>query len=227
MLLLATAASAAAVVAPACVNGGTSPAITGSGFGPSSTVTVKIGPAAEVRAATDPAGAFTVRAPTSQVLIGRTRDDTLSARGAELTPQGRPVYEATALLRIQRPDPGLRAGVRRPSLPARFAGTGYPTGRPVYAHLRFRGKTIKTRRIGIATGPCGTLRGRVRGLFSIPGRRGWPGNDRRYSLRVAAASRLRSSTRPTGVIPLHYRRSLVDGRPQVLLGTPTWLEGGS
>lgn len=222
------AAHGAAIVAPACVNGGTSPTITGSGFGPNSVTTVKIGAGAEVRAPTDAQGSFSIRAPTVAVTAGGARDDSVSARGAELTSAGQPVFQASALMRVQRPEPGLKPGSRRPSLAARFAGAGYPTGRTVYAHLRFRGRTIKTRKIGVAEGPCGVVRGRVRGMFRVPGRRGpYPNDDRRYSIRVAAASRLTAGTRPTGVIPLHYRHSLVDGRREVTVGTTSWLEGGS
>lgn len=228
LLAAAAPARAAAVVVPPCVNGGTSPQISGTGFTPSSIVTVKVGPAVPVTAQADATGAFSVRAPSAPVVFAVPRQDLVTASGPERDRAGRPLFAATATMRVQKPEPGLAPGLRRPSLAARVNGLGYPVGKVVYAHLRFRGRTVKTLRVGVASGPCGAVQGRVRGLFRVPGARGgFPGDDRRYSVRIAAARRLTATTRPTGVVPLEYRRQLTTGLPQVVIGTASWLEGGS
>lgn len=221
-------AEAATITVPPCANGGTAPAVTGAGFTPGSIVTVKAGPAAAVTVAADGAGAFTARVPTTPVVFAAPREDAVTATGPEVDRARRPLVQAVAAMRVVKPEPGLAFGVRRPSLPARVNGLGYPVGKTVYAHLRFRGRTIKTARVGVASAPCGAVRGRVRGLFRVPGKRGgFPGNDRRYSVRIAAARRLTSATRPTGVIPLEFRTQLSTGLPQVVVATSSWLEGGS
>lgn len=177
-------------------------AITGSGFPAGALVAVKAGPGDETRVAADAAGAFTATVRTREVLFGTTREDAVTARTADGS------ASASAALRVQRPVPGIEPGARRPTLPVRIAGAGYPSGRIVYAHLRRNGRTVTTCRVGVAAGPCGLVRGRARDLLVPPGGR-IPGSSRAHSVRIAAAKVLKASTRPTGV------------------GQPRWLEGGS
>jgi hypothetical protein len=44
----------------------------------------------------------------------------------------------------------------------RFAG--FPTGATIYGHFRYKGKTVANYRFGKASGPCGLLSTRARGI---------------------------------------------------------------
>ena len=213
-------ATAAELSVPACVNAGSNVPVSGAGWPASTSVRLTVGPTPAQNVLTDAAGAFSAAVPSTSVVFGSRRQDAVSATAGPVS--------ATAAVTVVRPDPGITPGVRRPTIAVRINGIGYPQRAVLYAHLRRSGRTIKTVRLGRTVGPCGAITARVRRLLAVPGRAdGYPGASRRYSVRIAAARRLTATTRPTGVIPLTYRHSVVDGANQVVVESTRWLAGGS
>jgi hypothetical protein len=61
---------------------------------------------------------------------------------------------------------GFRAvpGTARRGGSVRYTARGFVSGRPVYAHFRFAGRTRRTVRLGVARAPCGIVSRRMRQL---------------------------------------------------------------
>lgn len=82
-------------------------------------------------------------------------------------------------------------GRGKPTSRVRWRFAGFPAGRPVYVHVRFKGRTLRNYRFGVAQGPCGTLTARAPRL---PVKRARTGNyqlkfdDRRTYSRTAPGS---------------------------------------
>jgi hypothetical protein len=53
---------------------------------------------------------------------------------------------------------------RRPTSNVRYSARGFETGKRVYVHFRFGGKTRRTVDLGVAKGPCGITSKRMRAL---------------------------------------------------------------
>lgn len=52
----------------------------------------------------------------------------------------------------------------RPSQRVKFTARGFETGKRVYAHFRYEGRTRRTVSLGVAAGPCGVTSRRMRAL---------------------------------------------------------------
>ena len=150
----ALADAAALDVGAACTYSGAPLQLSGSGFSPNATVTLS--GAASGTATTDATGSFShpFRAPASPSLTGRTA----TIHATEGAGAGDPAHSAQVkvkvvkdLLATNAPISGSPGGVTV----WRFAG--FEPGRPIYGHYRFKGRTLRNYRFGLASGPCGTL----------------------------------------------------------------------
>jgi hypothetical protein len=73
----------------------------------------------------------------------------------------------------------------------RFAG--FTAGRPIFGHFRYRGRTVRTYRFGVARGVCGTLTTRAPRV-PVTARRG------RWQLQMDQARRFDPATEPRRLI---------------------------
>lgn len=131
--------------------------IGGSGFAPGSNVTVDT---EQVFAAglADPAGAFTFTTETAPIvptIVPDQKKFTLTAKQ-----DGVPV--AAVDFQVANFAFSVTPSRARPTSKVRYRFSGFPQGKYVYVHVRRAGKTIGTKRLGKALGPCGRLSTRAR-----------------------------------------------------------------
>ncbi|MCW2983384.1 MAG: hypothetical protein JWR63_954 [Conexibacter sp.] len=176
LLFVALVAVAAAVVAPAsagaagtvtvdkpCYVEGEPIVVTGSAFGPNAQLTLgsSLGGQTLGSAISDPAGAFATRvpAPAPQSTSARAVDSsTLTVVNPLDSTQNASVPFQVANFTVDR-------GVsRNPKSTRTWYFSGFPTGSTIYGHFRFKGKTAANHRFGTATGACGLLHARARGI---------------------------------------------------------------
>jgi hypothetical protein len=163
----ATATAAAALAAPDAADaatlaaGGTcfvtsAPvAVTGSGFTPSSVVTIGGGAFASVQA--DAAGNVSaqLRAPLVTAIAPAVVTVTATDTAGVAATASFPVIRAALLSNAPI------SGRPRQTTTWRFAGFRVP-GTAIYGHYRFHGRTIRNHRFGTPAGPCGALTVRAR-----------------------------------------------------------------
>ncbi len=72
--------------------------------------------------------------------------------------------QATTPFQVVRFGSTTSPSPRRPSSKVTYTARGFVTGKRVYVHFRFRGKTRRTVDLGVAKGPCGITSRRMRAL---------------------------------------------------------------
>jgi hypothetical protein len=142
----------------ACTYSGAPLELSGSGFSPNATVTLS--GAASGTATTDSTGSFSqpFRSPASSSLAGRT-ETIQAAEAAGGTPANTAQVKVKVvkdLLATNAPISGNPGGV------AVWRFAGFEPGKPIYGHYRYKGRTLRNYRFGLASGPCGTLTVRAR-----------------------------------------------------------------
>lgn len=161
----AGAASAAPTIATknACVaNLGLGGAMTlpliGSGFTPNGVVvlqtstTAKPAPTNLASVSADPNGNIASRVDPPAFSSNSTVDQSFNLIATEAA---NPANTATAKFRQVRFGFDAQPSTGRPSRRVRYTARGFLPGKPVYAHFRFRGKTRRNVKIGVAGPPCG------------------------------------------------------------------------
>jgi hypothetical protein len=73
-----------------------------------------------------------------------------------------PARNATTTFRQVRFGVSVVPSRTRPNRKVRYTARGFPVGRDVYIHYRFRGRTRRTVKLGTATSPCGKRSRRMR-----------------------------------------------------------------
>ena len=73
-----------------------------------------------------------------------------------------PANTATATFRQVRFGFDARPSTGRPARRVTYTARGFLPGKPVYAHFRFRGRTRRNMRIGVAHAPCGIASKKMR-----------------------------------------------------------------
>ncbi|MBI5106162.1 MAG: hypothetical protein HZB46_14475 [Solirubrobacterales bacterium] len=130
--------------------------VTGSGFRPGSDVTLS-GDGAFATVTADANGAFQapVKVPINPT-IGAAKSDlrtyTLEAQDfGDATQTTSAQYQVTNFA-VEGP-----RGVRSPRKKGTWRFAGWPAGKAIYGHFRFKGKTYRNYRFGTPKGPCGLL----------------------------------------------------------------------
>ena len=135
---------------------------TGSGFKPNSNLTLS-GDGAFATAVADANGNF-------QVPIAAPINPTIDAKASSI---------ATYTLKVEDYNDATqntsatyqvtnftvdRGTASNPRTKRSWAFAGFPGGSTIYGHFRYKGKTITNYRFGKASGPCGLLKTRARGI---------------------------------------------------------------
>lgn len=158
LLAPATAQAATLTVGGACFAAGGTVPVTGAGFTPG--VDVTVGGDGFATATADATGAFTatVRAP----FVAGAVPETFTLVAEESM---NPASTATVRFPVVRDAFYVEANLNgNPRGTVRWHFAGFPTGKSIYGHFRFRGKTLRNHRFGRAKGPCGTLSARAKRL---------------------------------------------------------------
>lgn len=203
-LAASAVAATAAGAAPAltfdrpCVNRAQTFGVVGTGFAPGSAVAVDADTGRKASFVADAAGSFagTLEAPS---LIGSS--PLFGVKAVDADHVG--VVLATAPMMIVKPRLLVLPTRIHAERPIRVSVRGLTPGKPVFAHVNVRGRWIRTRTIGVAGAPCGSLIVRqpiMRGL----GRRGR--NFRIVRLQVDQLPTPSATTRPAGTVTFYVRR---------------------
>ncbi len=168
----AAPAAAATIKTDPCVRyvaGQESMTIIGAGFTPNgfvslSTVT-KAAPAPAVFSSSPalPTGAFLKRA-TPPAFSSPTRNrESFLLIATDSTNPAAPML-ATTPFEVVRFGSTASPAPKRPISKVTYTARGFETGKRVYIHFRFAGKTRRTVDLGVAKGPCGITSKRMRAL---------------------------------------------------------------
>jgi hypothetical protein len=153
-LLGGPAAAHAAAVAfdHACYASGERVTMSGSGFAPSAPVSITGAATAATNA--DANGAFTgvlITAPK----VGSATPRKFTVKATSPTQSSLTTSMSFPVVRARFWSNAPISGTPSQRVTWRFAG--FAPDRPIYGHLRFRGRGVTTRRFGVAHGPCGVL----------------------------------------------------------------------
>jgi hypothetical protein len=138
---------------------------TGAAFTPGAPLTLG-GDTVFPPATADPAGAFQV--PLTAPLTGKAgaRPTDVVTQTLTVTDTVDPAQNASVPYQVANFAVD-RGASRNPRSVRKWYFSGFPTGKAIYGHFRFKGKTASNYRFGTAAGPCGLLSKRAPG---IPGR---------------------------------------------------------
>jgi hypothetical protein len=163
VLALAATAQAATITTTPCVRTaegqGTVP-IVGTGFTPGSNVSIRSDPPGVFTSAvTDAAGNFstTSSAPSFNPFARQLQTFKLGAVDAT-----NPAIAATTSYKQVRIGYSTNPATGKPSRMATHTVRGFLSGKNIYLHFRFGGKTIRNVKVGKADSPCGVASKRMR-----------------------------------------------------------------
>lgn len=189
-LALPAAASAATVTLDKpCYVSGQPGTVALAGFAPNAVVTLENADLGPTKITTDVTGSFTVpftppsgadlKKPGSRELVFKATEDANPANTAMGGSRIAPLAFATD------------SGTKSPKANRSWYFSGWVTGKPIYAHFRFGGKTRGTYRFGVPTGPCGEYKRRAPGI-------GVKGGVSRgtWTVQVDQAKSYKSTTKP-------------------------------
>ena len=185
---VAVAAATAALDAP-CYVAGRPGVLSLSGYAPGARVAVTSAELPGSVVTTDAAGALRVPfTPPSGDDLARpgSRAFTLTA-----TATSDPASASTARALVAPLAFSSGSTLTSPTSARSWRFSGWTPGRPVYAHFRFAGRTLGTRRFGLAQGPCGLLTAHGPGI-AVPGTVR-PGT---WTIQVDQARTFSPATRP-------------------------------
>ena len=166
----AAPAGAASIRTEPCVRyvaGEATMPIIGEGFTPNGFVTLstvtkaKPTPSTFSSSAVQPTGAFAkLTTPPSFSSFNRNLE-TFGLVGVDSANPAAPVLASFKVVRF-----GLttKPAPTRPTTKVTYTARGWTPGKPVYVHFRFAGKTRRSVKLGVASGPCGIASQRMRAL---------------------------------------------------------------
>ena len=197
--LAATPAQAADVRTLPCVPyvaGEATMPIVATGFAPGafvSAVTTTVSrpaPAALASGQANPAGGFTALVAPPAFDGPDTHLQSFALVAIDRTNPAAPVQTAPFPFQVVRFGMTRDPNPRRPSTRVTYTARGFTPGKAVYIHFRFKGRTRRTVRLGVAAGACGIVSRRMRALPTRP-RYG------RWTSYTNTARRFSPSTTPT------------------------------
>jgi hypothetical protein len=160
-----TIASKIPCVANLGIGGALTLPLTGTGFSPNGVVALST----SSRSSPSPKGLTSVNAdPNGNI---DTRIDPPAFRSTSTVQQSfnliaidaaNPANAATSTFRLVRFGFDANPDTGRPTRRVTYTARGFLPGKPVYAHFRFRGRTRRDVRIGVAAGPCGIVAKKMR-----------------------------------------------------------------
>jgi len=169
----AAPAGAAVVETLPCVQysaGEASMPIMGMGFSPNGLATLSTttpsnpNPAPLTASPLDAAGAFS-KAAMPPLLDGpNVNQQSFNLIATDTTNPAAPVQAAPIPFQVVRFGMTMSPVPKRPAQVVTFTARGFTPGKPVYVHFRFRGRTQRTVRLGVASGPCGIVSKRMRAM---------------------------------------------------------------
>ncbi len=169
---LAVPANAATIKTDSCVRyvaGQQTMTIVGAGFTPNGFISMstltKTAPAPAVFSSSQvlPTGAFLKLAqPPPFSSSRRTLESFLLVASDSSNPLA-PLLTTTPF-KVVRFGTTTSPSPRRPTSKVTYTARGFTSGKRVYVHFRFRGKTRRTVSLGVAKGPCGIASRRMRAL---------------------------------------------------------------
>jgi len=163
----AGASAATAALDLPCYVGGQPGVFAGFGFAPNAMVSIMNADLGPTTVTTDATGSFSrgfTPPPGTDLERPGSRDIVFTA--AEVA---NPASTATATSKIAPLAFATNKGTKSPKSERSWSFSGWPVGRPIYAHFRLRGKTKGTFKMGVAAAPCGELKRRAPGI-AIKGR---------------------------------------------------------
>ena len=141
--------------------------IYGEGFTPNGFVTLstvtkaKPAPSTFSSSVVQPSGAF-LKVTTPPAFSSFNRNlETFGLVGVDSANPAAPVLATFQVVRFgltTKPTPS------RPTTRVTYTARGFTPGKPVYVHFRFDGKTRRSVKLGVASGPCGIVALRMRAL---------------------------------------------------------------
>jgi hypothetical protein len=130
--------------------------VTGSGYTPSSTATVVLGPTS-VTAPTDGSGAFTATLRPPKTTLKHPGAQQLALIGTDAAG-----VVATTPVNLAKAGVDGFPSSGRPHQRITWNLAGLAGNKPIYGHWRIRGRTRADHRMGVPKGPCGVLHVRAR-----------------------------------------------------------------
>jgi hypothetical protein len=139
--------------------------LTGSGFTPNGVVALQT----STRSRPTPKDLTSVSADASGNIASRVDPPAFKSRSTVqetfhliAIEAANPASTATATFRQVRFGFDARPSTGRPARRVTYTARGFLPGKPVYAHFRFRGKTRRNLKIGVARAPCGIASKKMR-----------------------------------------------------------------
>lgn len=196
LALPATASAASLTAASTCAVGGNAMPISGTGFTPNTKITLTTNTGGSGSVTSDATGAFstTVTAPTVHDFTAHTLTITATDTTNPALAAGTQFGVVKGPFETNFPVNG------KPRQRVLWQFAGFVTGKPIYVHLRFKGRTMANYRFGVASGPCGTLRAHAKRLPAKPRYGTW-------SMQFDQVPRFNRFTKPRRVLGVTiYRR---------------------
>ncbi|HEV2787169.1 MAG TPA: hypothetical protein VGV67_12305 [Solirubrobacteraceae bacterium] len=166
----------------------------GNGFTPGRLVTVSTStptspaPVTLTSASADPTGTFVKATTPPRFKDIDTHLQSFTLIGTDMTNPAAPII-ATFPFEVVRFGTTTSPAAKRPSQKVTYTARGFAPGKAVYIHFRFRGKTRRTVKLGVASAPCGIVSRKMRALPT----RSRPGTWTAYT---SQARRFSPSTSP-------------------------------
>jgi hypothetical protein len=135
---------------------------TGSGFTPGAALTLS-GNGASATATADASGAFSAQLAAPANPTSGPRPSDIKAYTLNVQNAGDPSQNTSVRYQVAN-FTADRGTSRDPQAKRTWYFSGFPTGSTIYGHFRFGGRTLANYRFGTATGACGLLHARARGI---------------------------------------------------------------
>ncbi len=173
----AAPAAAAGVETLPCVPyaaGEPSMPIIGAGFSPNGLVTLSTTtpsnptPAPLTSSAATLAGGFTKVAMPPLFDGPKVNLQSFQLIATDATNAAAPVQAEPFAFQVVRFGMTMSPAPKRPAQIVTYTARGFTSGKPVYVHFRFRGKTQRTVKLGMASGACGIVSKRLRAMPTTP-----------------------------------------------------------
>jgi hypothetical protein len=169
-LAVPAAASAATLSASVqCAFGGAQVPVTGNGFSPNGEVGITSNsPSVSGSSTADATGAF-----TGTLTVPSVSDFSVHTLSLTATDAANPATTAVLNLPVVKEAFATNFPIDgKPTSRVTWRFAGFTPGKPIYGHFRYRAKTVRNFRFGMASGPCGTLSIKTRRLpaTSHPGK---------------------------------------------------------
>ncbi|MGH2909016.1 MAG: hypothetical protein ACRDK8_06955 [Solirubrobacteraceae bacterium] len=167
--------------------------VTGTGYAPGDQISISDGTGTfSANVTADPTGAFTTSAPAPVTFFSKPGEkrDTITATDYSLDGNE---YVGTATTKLSVLDASAKTrrgrGLSALTFKTRWSFSGFPEGKPIYAHYLYGKKLLAKQRFGRAKGPCGLLTVRKRLYPATP-------HHRVYRLQLDSKSRYSRHSSP-------------------------------